>query len=307
MEDFGSRLKKARKNKSITQKELARQLGVEQSTISNYEKNFRSPSAAALIELSDQLQVSVDYLLGRSIPQESNSTPETSEEVSGSFLIDDSTKALRTSFLNYLIQGQFQEAADLIMNYQSPDTDLMGFNLRVFEPTLKKLGVLWETGEISVAEEHMISDVITRIMTRLEHARQGSHPNEKKYTAALMLTGAEEHEFPLRMIEAVFKHHGWITFYLGKNIPISSLEDFLRKNRIDLLGLSVTLSSHLNNCEILIRTVKAMEPDIRPKIMVGGRAIINEEFAQNHLGADFYLESQQALDESLDDIEKQLR
>ena len=50
-----------------------------------------------------------------------------------------------------------------------------------------------------------------------------------------------------------------------------------------------------------------MEPDIRPKIMVGGRAIINEEFAQNHLGADFYLESQQALDESLDDIEKQLR
>jgi hypothetical protein len=43
---------------------------------------------AALIEIADQLQISVDYLLGRSELQESNITPETSRGVSGSLSID---------------------------------------------------------------------------------------------------------------------------------------------------------------------------------------------------------------------------
>ena len=64
MTDFGTRLKRARKLKHITQRELAELLGVEQSAISNYETNFRLPVASALMEIANHLDVSVAYLLG---------------------------------------------------------------------------------------------------------------------------------------------------------------------------------------------------------------------------------------------------
>lgn len=319
MKNFGTRLKIARKNLKKTQKDLALELGVEQSSISNYEKNVRFPPAATLIEISNRLEVSVDYLLGKSNPDESISKPETSAEVSGSILptdlpqgseaaieTNDGLNALQKTFIDHLTSGQYPEATDLIMNYRGPGTDLMLLNVHVFEPALKKIGLLWEAGDISIAEEHIITNVITRLMARLEQKSSERVVSKKLHTVALMLVGAEEHELALKMIEAVFIHHGWTTFYLGKNIPVSSLEDFLKKNKIQVLALSVTVSSHLNNCDVLVRAIKTMDPGIRPKIMLGGRAIENSRMALEQLGADLYFATQEELDEALDDLEKNI-
>ncbi len=64
MTALGDRLKKARKAMHLTQRQLSDVLGLEQSAISNYETNFRVPSAFALREISNVLQVSLDFLLG---------------------------------------------------------------------------------------------------------------------------------------------------------------------------------------------------------------------------------------------------
>lgn len=320
MTDFGTRLKIARKNRKMTQKVLAQCLGVEQSTISNYETNFRFPDATTLTEIADQLQISVDYLLGRSELQESNITPEASLGVSGSLSIDAppmrsefSTevskpfRALQKSFLEYLKQGQLQEATELIMNYKSPETKLLDYYENVFDPILKEVGELWAAGIMSVADEHMISAEIDKVMTRLEQVYAKSLTATKPYAAVLMLPGAEEHEFPIKMMTEVFKRHGWTTYYLGKSIPISSLEDFFKKKKIHVLVLSVTLSNHLNSCEALIRAIRTINAETQPKIIVGGSAVENEDFALNQLGADFYLKSLQALDKAFDDIEDSIK
>jgi transcriptional regulator with XRE-family HTH domain len=319
MTDFGTRLKLARKNKKMTQKDLAGLLGVEQSTISNYEKNFRFPVASALRDIADQLDVSLDYLLGRSEEESSSVYPEASEEVSGSFLkdrnhrppafftqSDQDLKALKETFFEHLKQGDLHEATELILNHHDGEIKLLDYYEKVFWPTLEQTGALWASGEMSVAEEHMISSVIDKLMTRLESEKSESPKEAKPLTAVLMLPGAEEHEFPLKMTVEVFKHHGWKTFYLGRSIPVSSLEDFFKKMKVELLVLSVTLSRHLNSCEALIRAIKALDPEIRPKIMVGGSAVESEALALNQLGADFYLPSLQALDQGLDEIEKKL-
>ena len=63
MSDFGKRLKLIRRKQKITQKELATALNLAQSTIANYENNIRFPGELHLRQLSDTLNVSVDYLL----------------------------------------------------------------------------------------------------------------------------------------------------------------------------------------------------------------------------------------------------
>lgn len=319
MTDFGTRLKLARKNRKMTQKDLAGLLGVEQSTISNYEKNFRFPVASALRDIADQLDVSLDYLLGRSEEKSSSVSPEASAEVSGSFLsdrdhrppaliieADQELSALQETFFEHLKQGRLNEATELILNHHEDDIKLLDYYEKVFVPTLEETGALWASGEMSIAEEHMISSVIDKLLTRFEHEKTDSHKEAKPLTAVLMLPGAEEHEIPLKMTDEVFKYHGWKTFYLGRSIPVSSLEDLFMKKKVALLVLSVTLSRHLNSCEALIRAIKAFDSDFRPQIMVGGSAVESEAVARNQLGADFYLPSLQALDQRLDEIEKSL-
>ena len=65
MSTFNKRLKKLRKNKRLTQKELAEHIEVVQSKISSWESERLEPNLYRLIQLADYFGVTTDYLLGR--------------------------------------------------------------------------------------------------------------------------------------------------------------------------------------------------------------------------------------------------
>ena len=65
MVEFGSRLRKLRKERNLTQEQLASLIGVKNSVISFYEVGERLPSPDVLRKLALALHVSTDYLLGR--------------------------------------------------------------------------------------------------------------------------------------------------------------------------------------------------------------------------------------------------
>ncbi len=60
------RLRKAREDSGLSQSELATRVQVQPPVISHFETGKRSPSIVSLRRLADALDVSVDYLLGRS-------------------------------------------------------------------------------------------------------------------------------------------------------------------------------------------------------------------------------------------------
>ena len=64
MVEFGAKLKKLRKEKNLTQKQLASLIGVQNSVISFYEVGERIPSPEIIVKLATALHVSSDYLLG---------------------------------------------------------------------------------------------------------------------------------------------------------------------------------------------------------------------------------------------------
>lgn len=66
MNTFASRLKELRKERGLTQKQLAEQTRTSERGIQNYELGERSPAFDALISLADFFGVSIDYLAGRS-------------------------------------------------------------------------------------------------------------------------------------------------------------------------------------------------------------------------------------------------
>jgi transcriptional regulator with XRE-family HTH domain len=58
------RLKKLRKEKQISQKDLAKKLNLSPSTIAMYETEKRKPDSETLERMSNYFDVSIDYLLG---------------------------------------------------------------------------------------------------------------------------------------------------------------------------------------------------------------------------------------------------
>lgn len=64
MDGFGERLRRLRKDRDITQGQLAEVIGVVPSAVGKYERIPQSyPSVEALIEIADYFNVSIDYLL----------------------------------------------------------------------------------------------------------------------------------------------------------------------------------------------------------------------------------------------------
>jgi len=62
---FKDRLRTARERRSLSQAELATKTGLQPAAISHFETGQRAPSFENLKRLSDALNISVDYLLGR--------------------------------------------------------------------------------------------------------------------------------------------------------------------------------------------------------------------------------------------------
>ena len=63
--EIANSIKRLRKEKGITQLQLAMELNMSQNTISRYETGERQAGYDELIKIADYFNVSIDYLLGR--------------------------------------------------------------------------------------------------------------------------------------------------------------------------------------------------------------------------------------------------
>lgn len=64
MDNFSTRLKELRTENKLTQRDLAKAVGLSQNAINMWENNNRVPNANAVIALAKYFHVTTDYLLG---------------------------------------------------------------------------------------------------------------------------------------------------------------------------------------------------------------------------------------------------
>lgn len=77
---FGSRLKELRTDKKSSQKQVASDIGISITTISQYESDSRFPNEAMLKRLCKYYQISSDYLLGLTDTKHAPLTKEEAKE-----------------------------------------------------------------------------------------------------------------------------------------------------------------------------------------------------------------------------------
>ena len=77
----GNNIKRIRKQKNISQKDMAKKLNMPSSTYSNYENNNREPNAATLRKIADILNVDISDLLNLNSPENESSEKYLSDDI----------------------------------------------------------------------------------------------------------------------------------------------------------------------------------------------------------------------------------
>lgn len=86
MESFGNRLAELRKDRNMTQQDIADKLNVTYQAVSKWENDLTAPDIDSILKLADILEVSTDVLLGKA-KKETSYLPElTKEEINRSVL-----------------------------------------------------------------------------------------------------------------------------------------------------------------------------------------------------------------------------
>jgi methanogenic corrinoid protein MtbC1 len=199
--------------------------------------------------------------------------------------------ALAHRYLRYLLAGQRQLAGNLVLAAVAHGTPVRDIYLHVFQPCLHEIGRLWQTNEITVAQEHFCTAATQHIMSQLyPHIFAGPRRNRRLVAACV---GQELHEIGLRMVADLFELEGWDTYYLGANTPPSGIVAAVTGQGADVLAISATMTFHLTAVQELIDLVRATpvagsraagSPPL--KILVGGYPFNTAPDLWRSVGAD---------------------
>jgi MerR family transcriptional regulator, light-induced transcriptional regulator len=185
-------------------------------------------------------------------------------------------------FLAAVAAGDRRRAMAAVDGGRQGGLDMRTLYLGVLQPALREVGRRWETGAMTVAQEHLATAITQTAMSRLA----GEHFRDTEGGPVLIAAcvGAERHALGLRMVCDLLELEGWTSLYLGPTVPAGDLARMVAERRPQAVALSVSLPPHLLGARTAIGDIRALGPP-QPVVLVGGRAVAGPEIAQR-LGAD---------------------
>ena len=141
--------------------------------------------------------------------------------------------------------------------------------VEVIYPFLEKIGVLWQTHNITPAQEHFISNFIRqKLMVAIDGLPLAPKTARR---AILFLPENEMHELGLLFYHYLVRKAGYRTFYLGQMVPHGDLINIYKVHKPQLLITSLITSAPKNNLTNYLTQLSRDFPDC--KILVAGSQI----------------------------------
>ncbi|MDA8947513.1 MerR family transcriptional regulator [Flavobacteriaceae bacterium] len=103
--------------------------------------------------------------------------------------------------------------------------------LNVFMPLMRELGILWQTGAISPAHEHFVTNLIKQKLHLHTESLQRKKPEHGNLPIfVIFLPENEIHELGVLYLNYLILNSGYRTIFLGQSLQTSSLETLYSYN-----------------------------------------------------------------------------
>jgi DNA-binding transcriptional MerR regulator/methylmalonyl-CoA mutase cobalamin-binding subunit len=204
--------------------------------------------------------------LKKLIPKESNNLSDiknglapVNSEILVEEILSDSMQAIR----NY----DAKKLESILLNASAKLTQPILIEALII-PLVYKVGDLWHSGEIRVANEHLASSVIRGFLYNLLDSYSLND------SAPVMVTATprgQEHELGALIAGVVAASSGWKVIYLGSNLPAEEIGAVVSYLKARVVALSIVYPNDDLHLKQELKKFKQLLPD-EVSIIVGGRA-----------------------------------
>ena len=149
------------------------------------------------------------------------------------------------TLLRALLEGDRAVADALIARDLANSGDRVLVLDQLIGAVMRRIGELWDEGEVGVDEEHRATKILEEVLSRQSTMRIHSPAG----VALLGCPPTEHHDLPLRFVKLTLEWNRWEVHDLGANVPWESLMHMLSALQPDLLLLSARSRTFFDSME----------------------------------------------------------
>ena len=113
--------------------------------------------------------------------------------------------------------------------------------VRIIFPFFERIGILWQTGHINPAQEHLITNIIRqKLIVGIDEVKSVI---KIKSSFLLFLPEKEHHELGLLLVYYLLKKRGAEVFYIGANVPLKDAQFVADIKRPDFVYIHLISTS----------------------------------------------------------------
>jgi 5-methyltetrahydrofolate--homocysteine methyltransferase len=188
--------------------------------------------------------------------------------------------------IKIVVDGMKEEAGPIVRQLLT-EIDGMKIVDGYLIPALEIVGQKYETGEIFLPQLIQSAETVKKAFEAIkENLLQsgGEESRVSKGKIVLATVKGDIHDIGKNIVKVLLENYGFEIYDLGRDVPIESVVQKVKEEKVTLVGLSALMTTTVKSMEDTIKELKQSCPECR--VIVGG-AVLNEDYA-NKIGADFY-------------------
>jgi len=208
--------------------------------------------------------------------------------------------ALVEETFRVLVDRADEELSALFVNLHLHGQTIAAIADRFLCPAMRRVGDLWQSGELSVAQEHIATLTAMRGLRALERAM--GLPEEKGMIALCCSVEEDFHELPVRLATLTLEAGGFDVLDMGMSTPFSALTESLERFRPRLICVSSTILASLDRSAREYAEFHKAARRRRAQVVLGGAGFADEG-VRRRLPADLHADSFRQLEEFMVTLE----
>lgn len=263
-------------------KDIEALTGIKQHTLRIWEQRYNLPQPKRTTtniryyddaDLKLMLNVSMLNRFGVKISKITKLTEQEIERMVLAYMEKDQSDTVLTESLTNAMLQLDEMAFEKILSKNILQHGLEKTMLEVIFPFLKKIGVLWQSGNINPAYEHFIANLVRqKLMVAIDGQYKHVTPQTKKFI--LFLPAGEPHELGLLFANYLIRVRGHHTIYLGQNLPLADLVSVSNAYKADYVISVLTSTFKLKDTQDFVKAIAERFP--LAKILLSGNQLLNK-------------------------------
>ena len=143
---------------------------------------------------------------------------------------------------------------------------IVAFIDSIAAPFLRSVGDAWHAGKLTVAQEHLATAVVQRVVSETSPLLTGADGNP---TIVIATLEGERHANGALMAAAIAASEGWKVIYLGADLPADEIAETAARTNASAVAISMVVPDRSSRISTGVRQLEQKLPS-QSTLLIGG-------------------------------------